>query len=138
MFCKNCGAEMNDIAAVCVSCGTAKGVGNNYCPNCGAATAPGAAVCLTCGVALTPQAAAAVGGNQKNKTVAGILAILLGQLGIHNFYLGYTKKALIQLLVTLLLSWTFVAPMGMWVWAIIEAVQIFQGKIDDANGVPLQ
>ena len=28
---------------------------------------------------------------------AGILALFLGTLGIHNFYLGYTGKALFQL-----------------------------------------
>lgn len=32
------------------------------------------------------------------KVIAGILAILLGYLGIHKFYLGYTKEGVIQLL----------------------------------------
>ncbi len=32
------------------------------------------------------------------KLVAGILAILLGALGIHKFYLGYTKAGIIQLI----------------------------------------
>jgi TM2 domain-containing membrane protein YozV len=36
------------------------------------------------------------------KMVAGILAILLGGLGIHKFYLGMTTPGLIMLLVTLL------------------------------------
>ncbi len=31
------------------------------------------------------------------KVVAGILAILLGWLGIHKFYLGYTTPGIIQL-----------------------------------------
>jgi TM2 domain-containing membrane protein YozV len=33
---------------------------------------------------------------------AGILGILLGGLGVHKFYLGYTTAGLIMLLVTLL------------------------------------
>ena len=33
--------------------------------------------------------------------LAGILAILLGYLGIHKFYLGYTKEGVIQLLLGL-------------------------------------
>lgn len=38
---------------------------------------------------------------QKNKKVmAGILAILLGSLGIHKFILGYTKEGIIQIIVT--------------------------------------
>ena len=34
-----------------------------------------------------------------------ILAFLLGTLGIHNFYLGYTNKGIAQLLLTLLGGW---------------------------------
>jgi TM2 domain-containing membrane protein YozV len=34
----------------------------------------------------------------EKKIVAGILAILLGGLGIHKFYLGYTKEGIIQLI----------------------------------------
>ena len=30
--------------------------------------------------------------NKKEKLVAGLLGILLGSLGIHKFYLGYTKE----------------------------------------------
>jgi TM2 domain-containing membrane protein YozV len=45
-----------------------------------------------------PQGAAA---SDKNKMVAGILAILLGAFGIHKFYLGYTKEGIILLAVTI-------------------------------------
>lgn len=38
----------------------------------------------------------------EKKIPAGILAILLGGLGIHKFYLGYTKEGVIMLLVTVL------------------------------------
>lgn len=34
----------------------------------------------------------------EKKIVAGVLAILLGALGIHKFYLGYTKEGIIQLI----------------------------------------
>ncbi len=36
----------------------------------------------------------------KSKVVAGILGILLGGLGIHKFYLGYTKEGIIQILLS--------------------------------------
>ncbi|RED24772.1 TM2 domain-containing membrane protein YozV [Flavobacterium cutihirudinis] len=40
---------------------------------------------------------------QENKKIsAGILAILLGALGIHKFYLGYTKEGIIQLILGLM------------------------------------
>jgi len=38
----------------------------------------------------------------EKKIVAGILGILLGALGIHKFFLGYTKEGVIMLLVTVL------------------------------------
>ena len=34
----------------------------------------------------------------EKKIAAGIFAILLGWLGVHKFYLGYTKEGIIQLL----------------------------------------
>lgn len=55
---------------------------------------------------------------QKNKIVAGLLAILLGSLGIHKFYLGYTSTGIIMLLVTLL-----TLGIGAVVMAIISLVE---------------
>lgn len=45
---------------------------------------------------------AAVAPGQKDKTIAGILGILLGWLGIHHFYLGNTGLGLLYLLVSVL------------------------------------
>ena len=73
-------------------------------------------------------------GERQEKIVALLLAIFLGQLGIHNFYLGYTKKGIIQLCVSLLLSWTYVAPLAIWIWALVEGINAFQGKLPDADG----
>jgi TM2 domain-containing membrane protein YozV len=42
----------------------------------------------------------ALGGDKK--IVAGILAILVGSLGVHKFILGYTTEGLIMLLVSVL------------------------------------
>lgn len=39
---------------------------------------------------------------ENKKVVAGILAILVGVLGIHKFYLGYTKEGIIQILLSAL------------------------------------
>ncbi len=38
----------------------------------------------------------------EKKMVAGILAILLGGLGIHKFYLGYKQEGIIMLLVSVI------------------------------------
>ncbi|TVQ87297.1 MAG: TM2 domain-containing protein [Deltaproteobacteria bacterium] len=51
-----------------------------------------------------------------------VLAIFLGEFGVHNFLAGYTQKGLIQLLVTV-----FTCGIGasiMWIWALIEAATV--------------
>lgn len=103
------------------------------CAGCGAPAAATGAYGPMPGAA--PSAAPQV--SDKKKIVALLLAIFLGQLGIHNFYLGYTKKGIIQLCVSLLLSWTYVAPLAIWIWALVEGINAFQGKLPDADGRPL-
>lgn len=36
----------------------------------------------------------------EKKLVAGLLGILIGGLGVHKFYLGYTKEGVIQILLS--------------------------------------
>ncbi len=129
MFCKNCGNEMDPNASVCVKCGAAKGTGAAFCSNCGSSTAPNAAVCLNCGAALTqavpPEA-------QKSKLAAGLFGIFLGGLGVHNFYLGYTGKAIAQIILS------FCFGIGA-IWGLIEGILILCGTINkDAKGNPLK
>ena len=70
---------------------------------------------------------------QKSKIVAGILGILLGGFGVHNFYLGFTKKAILQIVLNFLCF-----GIG-GIWGLIEGIMILIGKIDkDAAGVPLK
>ena len=132
---------MTDEAVMCVKCGVAKGQGTNYCQNCGKPVAPNADVCLNCGVRVTNNAAPA---NAKSKMAAGLLGIFLGSFGVHNFYLGYTSKAVTQLVLSLigiLLSCVFVGiflTMGIWIWGLVEGIMILSGKINtDAQGNPL-
>lgn len=140
MYCKNCGNQMDDVAVVCVKCGASKGSGTNFCANCGQPENPGAAFCVNCGAAVNAGAPIPAGA-QKSKLVAGLLAIFLGSLGIHNFYLGFQKKALIQLLVSLIggIITCGVASIAIGIWALVEGIQILTGSISaDANGVPLK
>ena len=125
MYCKNCGNTINENAAICVQCGCAVGTGSNYCPTCGQPTAPGAAVCTNCGVALTAEAPAAPGA--KSKMTAGLLGIFLGAFGVHNFYLGFTGKAVAQLLITLL-SCFFLSPV-FGISGLIEGIMLLCGKV---------
>lgn len=38
---------------------------------------------------------------ENKKVTAGILAIIIGSLGVHKFYLGYTKEGIIQIVLTI-------------------------------------
>jgi len=39
-------------------------------------------------------------GEENKKVIAGVLAIVIGSLGIHKFILGYTKEGIIQIIIT--------------------------------------
>lgn len=76
---------------------------------------------------------------QKSRLAAGLLALFLGTLGIHNFYLGRTGIAVLQLLLSVL-SLGFLAG-GVALWALIEAILILTGSASfatDAKGIPLR
>ena len=133
MFCKNCANQLDDVAVVCVRCGAPRGQGIAYCQNCAAPTPQGAVVCTTCGAALVQP----IQGEQKSKIAAGLLGIFLGSLGVHNFYLGFTGKAIAQLLISIL-SLGFLSPLSA-IWGLIEGVLILTGSMNkDAKGVPLK
>ena len=109
-YCSNCGSELNDGADICLKCGKIVGNKNQTIKN----TDPDA----------------------KSKLVAGILGIILGCFGVHNFYLGYTNKAVAQLLISLL-SCFILSPVSA-IWGLIEGIMILSGQINvDGNGKKL-
>jgi TM2 domain-containing membrane protein YozV len=57
-------------------------------------------------------------GAAKSRTTYVVLGIFLGALGIHNFYAGYTGRAVGQLCLSVLtLGYLALAA---WIWAFIE------------------
>ncbi len=139
MFCRNCGKELNPQMEFCTGCGCKKGDGNSYCPKCGKEMDPKASACVSCGYILPQQGRPAGTDPTERKSVfhAGLLGLLFGTYGVHNFYLGNKKKALIQLLLTLL--GCGVGAVVSYVWSFVESIQILTGKINtDANGVRLK
>jgi len=97
MFCKNCGKEVDANAIACLGCGCAPGSGSKFCPNCGAETQAAQVVCIKCGVALQNAAATPSTDSGKNRGTAALLAIFLGGIGAHEFYLGHATSGLIRL-----------------------------------------
>ena len=107
-----------------------------YCPQCGAPAQPGATKCEYCGAAIAQQTVQQnvqqpvqqvvyVQQNAnperanwpiKNKIVAALLALLLGGLGIHKFYLGQSGKGILYLV----FCWTYIPG----ILALIEGITI--------------
>lgn len=73
--------------------------------------------------------------NAKSKMAAGLLGIFLGAWGIHNFYLGYTTRGIVQIIVTIV-----TCGVG-GLWGFIEGIMILVGNYKggvDAQGIPLK
>lgn len=109
----------------CPGCGAYPRGGDRFCGNCGKATDPRQAVCLSCGALLTRLE----GG--KSRIAAALLAIFLGPLGIHKFYLGRTAAGLTMLAVTLFgsaVTFGFAASV-MMVLGVVEGI-VYLTKTD--------
>lgn len=96
---------------------------HSTCPQCGVSLEPGAAVCPICSRPLSA-IPSALGGSIRSRTQAGLFGILLGGFGAHNFYLGFKKRALVQLLVSLGTCGLGLIPMT--VWGVAEGILILR------------
>lgn len=93
MFCTACGDSMSSEASACPKCGHPnKAKTGSYAP---------------------------VAGPPKSRIVAGVLALLLGGLGVHKFYLGKAGFGILYLL----FFWTFVPAFIALIEGIIYLVQ---------------
>lgn len=78
-----------------------------------------------------------VAGPPKQWMVALLLGLFFGGFGVHNFYLGYTNRAIIQLILTIIVIGAPVTA----VWVLIELIMILMRSGSygyDAQGQPLQ
>ncbi len=112
-----------------------------FCEKCGSELAKDDTFCSNCGNSVNSTTVSTNKTNSNNsgsksKIAAGLLGIFLGSLGVHNFYLGYTGKAIGQLLLTLI-GWVAcgLGPIAAWIWGLIEGIMILTGSINkDAEG----
>lgn len=72
-----------------------------FCRSCGEIIKQEAEICPKCGVRQTKPSSS---HGKKDKATAGILAILLGGIGAHKFYLGETGLGILYLC----FCWTFI------------------------------
>lgn len=139
MYCRDCGQLISNDSLKCTNCGTRKGLGDNYCYRCGSRIKSNSIeVCEFCGAKLNNNIDE-LNIKIKNKLLAGLLALFLGAMGIHRFYLGYIKIGIVQLSLWILgyftggITWVIVQ-----IWALIESILIFLGKIKDSEGNDLE
>lgn len=100
---------MNNSMNACHGCGKQLHVSAITCPHCGAPQQP-----------VNPSissltASASHSGAEKSKITAGVLALLLGGIGIHKFYTGAWGWGIVYLL----LVWTYVPA----VVALVEGIR---------------
>lgn len=139
-YCKNCGeAYAVEQAEMCEACHTPRGHGSNYCSHCGFLVTSSSKYCQNCGIPFETLTLSTTTG--KSRALAGVLAILVGGLGVHNFYLGYNQKAIIQLIMFIIGVLTTCLIIGLFImsaasiWGLVEGIMIFTGKINtDGNG----
>ena len=60
----------------------------------------------------------------KSQLTAAILALFLGTIGVHRFYLGYTWQGIVQILTL----------GGLGIWALIDCIRIFTGDLQPKDG----
>lgn len=65
---------------------------------------------------------------KKSKITALIISILLGELGIDRFYLGYIGLGILKL----------ITMGGFGVWWLIDIIMIATGKMKDSSGMDLE
>jgi TM2 domain-containing membrane protein YozV len=130
----------------CPQCGKAMRVAREHfhtpvaCPYCQetidpwrlAAAMPGAAVPPPLPVHAYGPPAGLPYFSSRNRWVAGALGVLLGEFGVHRFYLGFIGIGIIQIVVT-------VVTCGIGgIWGFIEGILCFCGAMRDVDGLPLR
>ena len=118
MYCTNCGVYLNNNVSYCTNCGHKVEQHTHQNENIMDQLNTGYQNIMS---------------RPKSKLVAGLLAVLLGGIGAHDFYLGYTRKGIAHLLMyVFFLGWLS------GIWALIEALYIFTDQnAADADGVLL-
>lgn len=144
-FCFSCGVAVHHSATACPKCGAVQPVHATspvsplmpvratspsqslpahhvYCRGCGEAIHESAPSCPKCGAVQRTASAARSG---RDRTTAGLLAILLGSFGAHRFYLGHIGLGFLYLI----FFWTWIPGIA----GLIEGIIYFTLSDEEFN-----
>ena len=134
MFCKYCGKEIENGKEVCDECASRQ---TNVVNESTSPIKDNTVNSSNNTANTTVNNATNNSVNQKSKVAAGLFGIFLGSFGVHNFYLGFTGKAVAQLLITIL-SCGILSPVSA-IWGLIEGILLLAGETSkDAYGNDLK
>ena len=142
MFCRNCAKELVGNPEICMNCGAKPSAATAFCPNCGNPTTPLSVICPKCGAGLGTKTDIA-NVSQKSRLVLFLLALFLGQLGIHRYYAGKTGSGVAMLVLTIAGYATMILVIGffalsvVWVWNLIDVIMAVAGTFKDKEGKPI-
>jgi TM2 domain-containing membrane protein YozV len=94
-----------------------------YCRNCGEKIRNDAEICPKCGCR---QLDNSIELSLPQKSIYIILAILLGMLGIHNFYTQAYGRGFTKIALTLFLGWCGIGFIINFIWIVIEIIACLQ------------
>lgn len=89
------------------------GADEQFCSSCGSVIKKEAEICPECGV--NQSDGGTTTGSDKDRTTAGIFAILLGGFGAHKFYLNETGMGILYLC----FFWTFIPAIAGFIEGIL-------------------
>jgi len=97
-----------------------------FCSSCGAVIKKEAEICPKCGVRQRkPTWVSTANASEKDWLVTLLLAIFLGFLGVHRFYVGKVGTGILMILI----GW-----LTFEIWLIIDIIMIVAGKFKDSEG----
>jgi TM2 domain-containing membrane protein YozV len=115
----------------CYACASILDIRAEMCPRCGIRQPPMPG--MPGGpesTALTVQGARPLARTTKNKTTAGVFALMLGGLGIHKFYLGQIAAGILYLV----FCWTFIPAVVSFIEGILYLTMSYESFAEKYPG----
>ncbi len=72
--------------------------------------------------------------SEQSRITALLLAFFFGVFGVQSFYTGYYWLSVFQCLLSLFFCWTVIVPVAVWVWGMVDAINLIRGKRFDSEG----